>query len=130
MAGPELPEEVRQLIRTSVPTLDSLELLVFLARGADRPLTAPEIVDGLRPTEIAEAAVAETLALLVSRGLLVEGEGQRFAFRPASPGLESAVRGLVKAYDERPVTLIRQVYTIAASQKIRSFADAFRLKKD
>ena len=36
---------------------------------------------------------------------------------------------LARAYEERPVTLFRLVYALR-DQKIRSFADAFKLRKD
>ena len=37
------------------------------------------------------------------------------------------MRTLARAYKERPVTLIRMIYALR-DQRIRSFADAFRLK--
>jgi hypothetical protein len=47
----------------------------------------------------------------------------------AEPGMEGYVRTLAQAYEERPVTLIRLIYALRDS-KIRSFADAFKLRKD
>ena len=43
--------------------------------------------------------------------------------------LERHVATLARAYEERPVTLFRLVYALR-DQKIRSFADAFKLRKD
>jgi hypothetical protein len=36
---------------------------------------------------------------------------------------------LAQAYEERPVTLVRLIYALR-DRKIRSFADAFKLRKD
>ena len=36
---------------------------------------------------------------------------------------------LAQAYEQRPVTLVRLIYALR-DRKIRSFADAFRLRKD
>jgi hypothetical protein len=44
--------------------------------------------------------------------------------------VESAIGLLLRAYNERPVTLIRTVYAIADAKKIQAFADAFKIKKD
>ena len=38
------------------------------------------------------------------------------------------MRTLAQAYQERPVTLIRMIYA-RRDQKIRTFGDAFRLRK-
>ena len=45
------------------------------------------------------------------------------------PDTEGHVRTLAQAYEQRPVTLIRLIYALRDS-KIRSFADAFKLRKD
>jgi len=49
-------------------------------------------------------------------------------YRPATAQLDAHVRTLAKAYEERPVTLIRIIYALRDG-KIRSFADAFKLRK-
>ena len=47
---------------------------------------------------------------------------------PDDPALKAHVARLAQAYEQRPVTLIRLIYALRDS-KIRSFADAFRLRK-
>ena len=47
----------------------------------------------------------------------------------ADPALQDHLRTLDQADAERPVTLIRLIYALR-DRKIRSFADAFRLRKD
>ena len=44
------------------------------------------------------------------------------------PGHPAHVTTLAQAYGERPVTLIRVIYALRDG-KIRSFADAFRLRR-
>jgi hypothetical protein len=46
---------------------------------------------------------------------------------PDDPALRGHVQTLAQAYEQRPVTLIRLIYALR-DRKIRSFADAFRLK--
>ncbi len=47
----------------------------------------------------------------------------------AAADSDGHVRILAQAYEQRPVTLIRLIYALRDS-RIRSFADAFKLRKD
>jgi len=127
---PALPEEVRALIYSSVPTIDALEVLLLLVREPGRVRTVAEIARDLEPTILPEDSIREYLALLSSQGILQGSPETGVAYRPASSGMEAAVEGLRAAYDQKPVTLIRTVYSIADAKKVQAFADAFRLRKD
>ncbi|MGQ0702702.1 MAG: hypothetical protein ACT4PM_06180 [Gemmatimonadales bacterium] len=126
----ELPDEVRGLIQASVPTPDALEVLVGIARSAPATLTPEQLAEALRPAAITVPMARGFLRFFRSQGIVVESPGEAFRFEPANPELERAVRGLIKAYDERPVTLIRTVYELADQKALQAFSDAFRLKKD
>lgn len=128
MKDRELPEDVRNLIRNSVPTLEALELFMGLVRSGDRAWTLGDVAflpaaEGLSPS-----AVANFLTTLEEQGFLQQAPPGQYRFQPASPEVAAAAQGLIRAYDERPVTLIRTVYAIADSRRIQGFADAFRLK--
>jgi len=129
MTVSELPEELRRFIQSNVPTYVAAELLLFLAQHPDKQWTPDEIVNEIKPSVITFSAVKEYLALFVAQGLVVEIPGARYQYQTASPEVKAAVNALAKAYNERPVTLIRTIYDLAKS-KIQSFADAFKLKKD
>jgi DNA-binding transcriptional ArsR family regulator len=130
MNEPELPAEVRQLIYSSVPSIDALELLMQVVRQPDVPRSVRELITALRPAGVTETVVRESLALLRTQGILSETPEGRILYRPDSPVLERAIGLLLRAYNERPVTLIRTVYAIADAKKIQAFADAFKIKKD
>jgi DNA-binding transcriptional ArsR family regulator len=130
MNEPELPAEVRQLIYSSVPSIDALELLMQVVRQPDVPRSVLELITALRPAGVTEPVVRESLALLRTLGILSETPEGRILYRPDSPVLERAIGLLLRAYNERPVTLIRTVYAIADAKKIQAFADAFKIKKD
>jgi DNA-binding HxlR family transcriptional regulator len=129
VASRELPREVRELIQSAVPGMDALEILIHLCRHPGERFTARELAEALSPSVIAESAIVETLRSLETHGL-VQREHDRSTFRPASAELERACAGLLLAYNERPVTLIRTLYDIADSKKIQAFADAFRIRKE
>lgn len=90
--------------------------------------TVDGLVDAVRP--MGSQAIRQYLSLFQEQQLLEADPEGRYAFRPAVPELVAAVAELCRAYHERPVTLIRTVYTIADNRKIQAFADAFRLRKD
>ncbi len=108
--------------------MDALEILVTLSCASTRHWTLADVLATIRP--IPASTVQQYLDLLQSQGLLVlDGPGQ-YRFAPTTTELAAAVEGLCTAYNRRPVTLIRTVYTIADSRKIQSFAAAFRLRKE
>ena len=100
-----------------------------VVRHPDVPCTVAELTDALRPSAVTEPVLREALVLLRSQGILSETP-DGILYRPDSPALESAIGLLLRAYNERPVTLIRTVYAIADAKKIQVFADAFKIKKD
>lgn len=101
-----------------------------VVRNKDIPRRVPELIEALRPTAVTEPVVRESLALLTSQGIVSETPEGAILYRPDSPALERALDLLVRAYNQRPVTLIRTVYAIADAKKIQAFADAFKIKKD
>jgi hypothetical protein len=62
---------------------------------------------------------------LRAAGLLHEA----LRYRPASDELARHVSTLAQAYEERPVTLVRLIYALR-DQRVRSFAEAFKLRKN
>jgi hypothetical protein len=127
MTDPDFPEDLRSFIQESISSVDAAELLILLARDAERRYSLAELIDAMRPTMLSEAAARRHLAHFETNGL-VASAGDAYRYSPATPALESAVRALTKVYNERPVTLVRMIYA-PKDDKIRSFADAFRLKK-
>jgi len=100
-----------------------------LVRHPGAPRTVAELIETLRSNAVTEPVVRESLALLRTQGILSETP-DGIVYRPDSPAVESAIGLLLRAYNERPVTLIRTVYAIADAKKIQAFADAFKIKKD
>lgn len=129
MIDADFPDELCRFIYDTIPTIETAELLLCLARQPDRQWLPEELVREIRPTVITDAAARKYLATFSARGLVVEKQDNRFQYSPASAGLEGAVRALAKAYNERPVTLIRWIYSLK-DKKIQSFADAFKITKD
>jgi hypothetical protein len=126
---PELPENIRLLIRACVPDIDALEVLVLLVRQPGA-IPAAALHDSMRSPELTVRAITQYLEALVGQGLAEERQPGVFAYAPASGQVAESVAALLDAYERRPVTLIRTVYEIADSRNIQSLADAFRLRKN
>lgn len=117
-------------IRACVPSFEAAAVLVCLAREPQRALGAAAIVDRLRASvSITTAEVERSLELFEGRSLVIRNPEKSAQFRPGSYLHETNVRILAQAYEENPVTLVRLIYALR-DDKIRSFADAFRLRRD
>jgi predicted deacylase len=122
-------EEFCGFIHTAIPSVAAAELLLLIFRHPGRWWTALEL-RGALPSDvnITEAETAACLDALRSRGLVEFDDKKRTRYCAASDALDTQVRTLAQAYNERPVTLIRMIYALRDS-KIQSFADAFKIRK-
>ena len=128
MTDPDFPEDLRSFIQETIPTVDAAELLVALARERGRQFQVTVLLEAMRPTAVTEPAARRYLAHFEARGLVAHETDDSYRYAPASAELDAAVSALTRVYNERPVTLVRMIYA-PKDDKIRSFADAFRLKK-
>lgn len=128
----ELPEDVRALLHEHIESYEHLETLLLLRRERYEQWTSEGLAARLRVRpELVEAA----LTSLKASGLVEASGGAptRFAYRPASAGLDSAVGRLEREYAERPILII-QLMSANAIERLRTaalhtFADAFVLNK-
>lgn len=118
-----------RFVQTSVPTVEAAELLLALAEEPGRGWLPAELAAKLRATgTLSDTDVQRYLDQFQAAGLVAPGvDGQR-QYRPADEALAAHVRMLAHAYRERPVTLFRVIYALR-DLKIRSFADAFKLRR-
>lgn len=129
MAEPELPATLIDFLNETVLTYPAAVLLVFLSRTPGQSWTAESVADAMKPDLMSPTAVQEFAGHFARAGLLRFQADGSFVYDPPSEAARTAVIELARAYDERPVTLVRTIYSIA-NVKLRSFADAFRLKRD
>jgi hypothetical protein len=123
-------DEFLRFLRTVAPTVDAVELLLLLHRKPDQWWSAQSACRALAPDELlSEADAARYFGVLHRSGVAALAPDGSVQYRPASPELDRLVGTLAQSYLERPVTLIRVVYALR-DQNIKSFADAFKLKKD
>jgi hypothetical protein len=125
-SGKDIPAEVKSLIGRCVKSVGHLEALLLLHSQPDRSFTALELSQELRTNE---SYAAHQLTELCS---VVERNQDRFKYK-ADAETDAAVSKLAEFARERRHALINYIYSNPASatrDSIRSFADAFKLKKD
>lgn len=118
---------VRRLIAEDIDSVEQLEILLLLFQHPERTWTAESVARELR---VSALSAGERLEDLTYDGLVVRVDGSEGEYRygPETPSRDEAVRGLATAYSERRVTVINLIFSKPVD-KIRTFADAFRLRK-
>jgi hypothetical protein len=124
-----IPDDVRRFLDANIETIDQLEILRVLSEKPDREWAAAPLAVAVQADPL---AVAGHVAALQGRGLLTsERRGPELVcwYGPRTPELQVLTHRLLQLYRERPVSMIKLVYD-RAKDPLRSFADAFRLRKE
>lgn len=138
MADTGLSEDVKKFIAEHLSSVEQLEVLLLLHRNQQQAWSAQEVSRELR---IDPTSAAERLADLEARGLLTRREAAgggpaegdtaepRYQYQPQKPHFDHTVNDLAKSYQEYRVTVISLIFS-KPIDKIRTFADAFKFRKD
>jgi hypothetical protein len=116
-------DEILAFVRAAINSVCALELLILLRRDRKRAWPLDGIVRELRSSEL---AVTQALDHLTKYGLVVEVPEFGYSYRQASTQLDVLCEQLEFEYAHKPVTVIRAILD-APNEKLRIFADAFRL---
>lgn len=122
----DFTDEFCRFLQEAVTTVDAAELLLVLGREPERAFSAAEAAAALG-ARYGEPEALRHLDAFRACGLVIVQADGRLRYLPTSEALAAHARTLEKVYRERPVTLIRVSYGLRDS-KIRSFAEAFRLR--
>ena len=115
-------ESARRLLAEHIVSVEQLEILLLLREHRARSWTADRVNDQIQSSR---ESVEARLADLAQRGLLHRA-GEVYQYRPA-PELELAMTEVARAYSESRFTIIDVIFA-KPSDKLRIFADAFKLK--
>jgi hypothetical protein len=118
-------EESRGFVYSHLPTVDHFRVLLLLQDDPERGWQPSEIAGRLRLLPpVARAALAD----LHAKGLLEFSDAEDcYRYAPRSAELDGMVRKLADFDRERPVSVIRMIYSRPTEPQ--AFADAFRLRK-
>ena len=118
-------DDLVEMVETSFGSVWSLELLLVLYRDPRRTWTPRQLVDELRSSEL---VVAQSIDNLLAAGLALPEDGGAVRYGPASKHQDELVRELEAEYRVKPAA-IRRLIIQNPAEKLRSFANAFNLKK-
>lgn len=120
-------QPLRELLQQRLTTTDQIEIVLLLRRNPGRSWAASEVAAELRS---APESAAMRLFLLASSGLvLFEAAGlPRYRYEPGEAALDALLAELDTVYADDPAA-VTAIVGAAAPDPIRSFADAFRLKR-
>ena len=126
-----IPDRVKAFVAGHIDSVIRLEVLLLLRGRAGEELTADDVANALR---FDPAWAAPHLSELCARGVLACTEGPpprppRYRYAPGSAELREVIDELAQCYAERRVSVTALIFSTPPSA-LRSFADAFRLRKD
>ena len=124
---PGLSENLEQFLRERLPSTEQVDIVLLLRRDRERAWSAPEVAQELgTPPE----STAMRLFLLASNGVVAfDGVGGIPRYRYTSnANADALITELAEAYAARPQDVYDVIGT-PARDPLRSFADAFKLKK-
>jgi DNA-binding IclR family transcriptional regulator len=121
-----IPEHVLHFVRRYIKSVWTLDVLMLMRRERTRRWTLDLLAQELRGNR---PLVQDVLTTLVRAGLLGAEEDGTYRYSPGSSELDETAAELERNYAERPLALIKEIVS-APNEKIQSFADAFRIKKD
>lgn len=121
-----IPEHLAAFLRATIKSVWALDLLVLIKSAPDRAWTVESLNDRLRAST---SLVDEVLATFTRQGLVAAGADGTYRYAPETPDVDRLASELTQLYAERPIAVIKEIVS-APNEKIHSFVDAFRLKKD
>jgi hypothetical protein len=120
-----IPQHISEFLRNAVKSTWALDVLRLLKNDPERTWTAHALTAELRG---AMPMVTEILKDFQRWGLVIEDQPGVFRY-PLNNALDATVSELLAIYSERPVMVIREI-ALSPNEKLQSFVDAFRMKKD
>ena len=124
----QIPEAVAESVDRFVDSLDGLEILVFLARNAERAWTPAEIAVTLgivlrRAQRSLEHLLRVAICVVETR----PDNESAYRYAPSGADVLEAAERIVAAYRTRRVALINYVASEALN-RIRALGEAFRVR--
>jgi hypothetical protein len=120
--------EARRFISEYVGSAEQLDVLLLLHGAPGESFSAADVSQRVYTVPAAALLRMDELA---SAGLLASdgAADPRFRYAPASTEVAARVDALARAYRADRVGVVRMIYDKPKDDPVRSFADAFRLRR-
>lgn len=121
-----MDKNIAEFVQYSFGSVWSLELLLVLYRHSDRSWPPDQLIAELRSSHV---VVQQGINNLLASGLIVIETDGSVRYRPASQPQDELVKRLEQAYLVKPA-VIRRLIIQSPAEKLKTFANAFRVVKD
>ena len=121
----DFPTDVRQFIGQNIESLAQLESLLLLRRDAQQTWSSAALAKILYITP----EMAAVLLLDLARRGFATSVGDGYRYQVKSEDVDRAIGQLARLYEDRRVAVISAIYS-KPLDKVQTFADAFRLRKE
>jgi hypothetical protein len=128
LSGAGIPDDVKAFIAEFIDSAEQLETLLLLHSRPEETWNAESVARAIYTVPQSAARRLEALAE-IGLASAVDGPTPTYRYAPSESGLDARVKALAAVYRERRVAVINLIYS-APSSSVRSFADAFKLRKD
>jgi hypothetical protein len=119
-------QEILRFVEKSFRSVWPLELLAVISQEPERAWQIDTLV---RESRASLSLVVDGLAALVATQMVLVDHQRTYRLASASTELAALARDLVDLYNRKPRAVMRAVFSEPAD-RIQTFADAFRLRKD
>jgi hypothetical protein len=128
MSESGIPEVVRSFIARRIESAELLETLLLVHSEPEREWSPEEVA---RSIYTVPASATRRLEQLVAMGLARSNgaPNPRYQFAPENEEARAEVEALAEAYRQHRVAVINLIYAQPVDP-LRSFADAFKLRRD
>ncbi|MEW7847418.1 hypothetical protein AB2N08_01855 [Massilia aurea] len=129
MSYPQIPEDVRRFVLTSVPSVPFLESLLLLRADPDQRWDSALLASRLY---ISDRVAGELLEDLRTAGMARRCDAPHthcYCYGPVSELLRDKIDLLADVYVSQLVEVTHLIHS-TLERKAQQFADAFRLRKD
>lgn len=119
-------EQIFDFIQENIKSVWAIELLLVLARDRNRVWGEDELVREMRGSAIALQEAVRNLRLVALARQEPDG---RVRFNSASASVDELTTEIEKVYATKPRAVMNAIFSVP-NEKLRMFADAFKLKRE
>jgi hypothetical protein len=121
-----LPLDIKQFLIDNIDSIAHLEVLLKLFSNPEKNWNAEDLSKEMR-SNISAATIQ--LVNLQRKGLIKSNDDLSYRYEATNAELNKQIENLVLLYHDKPVAVVSCIYE-KPTDKLKGFADAFKLKKD
>jgi hypothetical protein len=124
-----IPTDVASFVQASFTSVEELELLTLLQARPEAVWTSSALAKELGSTP---ESISRRLAAFAALGIIAppsSDDPPNIRYAPATTLLAGLLHGVALTYRQRRIAMVTMIYE-RPHDPLRSFADAFRLRKD